>query len=742
MKKSAQGEKSHTEIPRVLMACKFPLFVAVASAMLGAFAALPEGALRANYITSANCYVDTRYVPKSKTRVVMNFRFESLPSGTAAYSGVQETDGHQFLMGVNKTGNFTSAVTSSLVAAIEAGVADREQHEFDISSGSQKIDGEEYGTQTIDDGAKSPLYLLAMNNRWAGGAGYYQSIRIYGCKIYEDGALVRDFIPCYHDNQARLWDDANGEWYDKKGTGSFTAFLDGGYPLPQGAVRIGSIKSDGCHVDTKYVPCSKTRVVMDCQMVGELCKASYSGLQSASGHQFYMGVGSDGKFASAVSSTSVSSCKADFADMERHVFDVASGSQKFDGREYGTQTINDSGTDRFYLFALYNVSTKKYVYQAIRFFGCRIYEDGELVRNFIPCVYNNQVRLWEAMNGEWYDKSGEGTFEAVGECLPDTLTVECSVPGLTGAFEPANLIYDLAAGQRVRIAAADKVTRAADGVEYACCGWKLYNQDGLLVDQATLRRFAYTHNRPGEALNLVWQWARYDPPVVAGVPVEYQPLEYVGANGTQYIDTEIEPDTTTRLLIDFSIPNPIDSSTTYLSGWGNGGVGGKDAFFFGARQSEFQSSVSGEWEIKSTGSAVDTGRHLFDLQSGSQKFDTQEYATDELVLGKVSAGARRHIYLLATSTGWAPYTVSYAMDARIYSCQIYTNGVIALDLRPVRKLNCTDFSDACGLYDIIGKKYFTAKDTKTSQPVELSWAGPAVVGKLLKDKKGLLFFIK
>lgn len=50
------------------------------------------------------------------------------------------------------------------------------------------------------------------------------SMRLYSCKIYDNGALVRDFLPCSNPSGAvGLYDLANGAFYANAGTGVFTA---------------------------------------------------------------------------------------------------------------------------------------------------------------------------------------------------------------------------------------------------------------------------------------------------------------------------------------------------------------------------------------------------------------------------------------------------------------------------------------------------------------------------------------
>ena len=51
-----------------------------------------------------------------------------------------------------------------------------------------------------------------------------QGIKLYSCKIYDNGTLVRDFVPCQTtDGTIGLWDDVNSVFYGNAGTGTFTA---------------------------------------------------------------------------------------------------------------------------------------------------------------------------------------------------------------------------------------------------------------------------------------------------------------------------------------------------------------------------------------------------------------------------------------------------------------------------------------------------------------------------------------
>ena len=66
------------------------------------------------------------------------------------------------------------------------------------------------------------MYVLANNEK--NTTVYYSSAKLYSCKIYDNGTLVRDFIPCQTTSgEIGLWDDVNSVFYGNAGTGTFTA---------------------------------------------------------------------------------------------------------------------------------------------------------------------------------------------------------------------------------------------------------------------------------------------------------------------------------------------------------------------------------------------------------------------------------------------------------------------------------------------------------------------------------------
>ena len=81
-------------------------------------------------------------------------------------------------------------------------------------------------------------------------------------------------------------------------------------------------------------------------------------------------------------------------------------------------------------------------------------------------------------------------------------------PELMGAPSPAyGLVADLSAGDIREVSCGATVcTNDARTAEYRCTGWKLYDENDVVVSSGTETSFTYTHPSPAEFRRLEWQW--------------------------------------------------------------------------------------------------------------------------------------------------------------------------------------------------------------------------------------------
>lgn len=188
---------------------------------------LPAEYQEVEYLESTGTqYINTRYYPNNLTDVECKFMYNQLTGNTASsVFGVRDSDGSvkQFLMSVS-SGKLW--IVSGLNNRSINGVSPVVNTEYVIRITPQKVywNGTEIFTMT-NSVADCPDYSMFMFGRHVhSGSGLANQFygKIYYLKIYEDGVLVRNFIPCINQsNVAGMYDLANNQFYTNAGTGEF-----------------------------------------------------------------------------------------------------------------------------------------------------------------------------------------------------------------------------------------------------------------------------------------------------------------------------------------------------------------------------------------------------------------------------------------------------------------------------------------------------------------------------------------
>ena len=221
------------------MAKKLASGIVCAAVALGAEAGtLPSGYVELEYLESSGTqYINTEIVPKSTTRIVSDFSFVELPSGSLAASGWVNGGGKQFWFGVGSDGKFKAAVTGNSTSSSTGVAADTGRHSFDISTSTLEFDGTEFanqGSAFTDEASGNTLYLFAGHVTWSPYVAYQTKMRLYSCQIYDGASLVRDFVPVRRvsDSTLGLYDCVAGSFFVNAGSGSFSAGSEAGLVPP------------------------------------------------------------------------------------------------------------------------------------------------------------------------------------------------------------------------------------------------------------------------------------------------------------------------------------------------------------------------------------------------------------------------------------------------------------------------------------------------------------------------------
>lgn len=184
---------------------------------------LPGNYTQVRHIESSGTqYINTGFKPNNNTRVVMDAQMITLAQPNFFFGA--RTSSNTVNYSVLLTGSkYRSDYGESKVSSSTAGGTDRVS--IDKNKNVCTVNGETITNDSSTFSSSYNLYLFASND--GGTADYFGSMKLYGCQIYNNGTLVRDFIPC---KNARgvvgLYDVVNDVFYTDAAGGTFTAGAD------------------------------------------------------------------------------------------------------------------------------------------------------------------------------------------------------------------------------------------------------------------------------------------------------------------------------------------------------------------------------------------------------------------------------------------------------------------------------------------------------------------------------------
>lgn len=181
---------------------------------------LPSGYRKLEYIQSSGTqYIDTGFKPNQNTRLIADVEILNVP--------------HSQLLGARiASGN---ASFNILVSSKTAGRDDYNETALNFAAGAArwKIDKNKNVTTVNGTAVSHPagtfqttcsIFINAVNTNGSPMSTTTGSARWRSVQIYDNGRLVRDFIPCKTAaGVVGLWDDVNSVFYQNTGTGTFTA---------------------------------------------------------------------------------------------------------------------------------------------------------------------------------------------------------------------------------------------------------------------------------------------------------------------------------------------------------------------------------------------------------------------------------------------------------------------------------------------------------------------------------------
>ena len=186
---------------------------------------LPDGYTELEYIESTGTqYIDTGFKPNQDTRVVAEMQYVTTPTT------------HTFLFGCRTS---TSSAYFALVyyysskvfrcdyntKQIQVAGVPTDKLSIDFNKNNFALNGATANHTYATFQSSANMTIFAVNT--GGAVGSHATARLYSFKIYDNGTLIRDFVPCTNTSgTVGLYDMVNGIFYGNAGTGVFTAGVE------------------------------------------------------------------------------------------------------------------------------------------------------------------------------------------------------------------------------------------------------------------------------------------------------------------------------------------------------------------------------------------------------------------------------------------------------------------------------------------------------------------------------------
>ena len=201
--------------------------------------ALPSGYTQYEYIESSGSqYIDTGFRHNQGTRIVMDVQAVKITANAWAFEGRISTRSarHGVFFYESSGDRWNGDYVTQRHAFTGIGRYDRLN--VDFNKNTLTLNGSAYTFQAQNFQSTVNLTLLAANTN--GTIAGYLSARLYSCQIYDNGTLIRDYIPCSDPSgEVGLYDQVNGVFYGNAGTGTFAHGPVATPPAPQNLRQTG-----------------------------------------------------------------------------------------------------------------------------------------------------------------------------------------------------------------------------------------------------------------------------------------------------------------------------------------------------------------------------------------------------------------------------------------------------------------------------------------------------------------------
>ncbi len=410
---------------------------------------LPDGYTQIEYVQSdgGEHWIDTGFKPNQNTGIIAKFQLLSSAANQTPIYARTSMNVDAFGVFIDASSKWTADYGTKRFTGTTSA---QSLINLNFNKNVVKFNDESYTFDAQTFQSNSNLTIFGRNT--GGTVQYTAKMKLYSCEIYDNGTLIRNFIPCKNPSGTiGLYDIVNSQFYTNVGTGGvFTA----GPEVPKSTgISINCLGSNKVVDidDVQLQELSKDTEWIFQYVAGPLLPDGYTQLEyiQSSGSQ-YINTGfkpnQDTKISITVdfplsgtswlygSRTSANSNSLGFLceSGSRYRFDYASSTNALTVKPTGKFTI-DSDKNKCYIngelvltatYTKFASPVNMYIFNnnnngslsggsSAKLYNCSIYDNGVLIRSFIPCKNaSGTVGLYDTVNNQFYQNAGSGTFIA------------------------------------------------------------------------------------------------------------------------------------------------------------------------------------------------------------------------------------------------------------------------------------------------------------------------------------------
>lgn len=184
--------------------------------------------VKLSYIeTTGTQYINTGYYPNPNTDIYAEFQFTDKDTLQQRLFDVQAggATGNYVAFYINGSKKWAFSLTTGTAGTWTSTNVDTNtsKHSIRLNNDKLTLDGIDYNNPGNVIQISDYEMRLFANNTADAEPGQFSKVKLNALKIYEEGELVHNYVPCYRktDDVVGLWDTVDDIMYENAGTGSF-----------------------------------------------------------------------------------------------------------------------------------------------------------------------------------------------------------------------------------------------------------------------------------------------------------------------------------------------------------------------------------------------------------------------------------------------------------------------------------------------------------------------------------------